>query len=294
MAWRVCDWCYSTLTIRNSDKKQELRVFVVNIVVNFVDEVDDNVDDEVGLRALTRLGRRAIRVTAETQSRIEAAASAPLRLRGRMEVAFEWGIVVERIGILGGTFNPIHIGHLLIAQRALESAGLDRVIFIPCHTPAHKGGGALAAPEDRLAMVRLAIAGNPAFEASDLEIERGGVSYAVDTILAFRERFPDREPHFIIGMDALRELHLWHRVNDLLALCPFLVLGRPGVAHPMSPAEISLPPPWPERLLANVVSGRLCEVSSREIRQRVAEGRSIRYLVPSAVEQFILDRGLYR
>lgn len=201
---------------------------------------------------------------------------------------------MERVGILGGTFNPVHIGHLLIAQRALEAAGLDRVILMPCHTPAHKGGGALATPEDRLAMVRLAIAGNPAFEANDLELERGGVSYAVDTMRAFRLRYPDREPHFIIGMDSLRELHLWYRVNELLTLCPFLVLGRPGVAHPLTSAEISLPPPWPERLLANVLPGRLCEVSSSEIRQRVAEGRSIRYLVPSAVEQFILDRGLYR
>lgn len=201
---------------------------------------------------------------------------------------------MERVGILGGTFNPIHIGHLLIAQQALEAAGLDRVIFLPSHTPVHKECVSLATPEDRLAMVRLAVADNPAFEANDLELERGGVSYAVDTMRAFRLRYPDREPHFIIGMDSLRELHLWYRVNELLALCPFLVLDRPGVAHPLTPAELPLPPPWPERLLASVLPGRLCEVSSSEIRRRVAEGRPIRYLVPSVVEQFILDRGLYR
>lgn len=202
---------------------------------------------------------------------------------------------MERIGILGGTFNPVHIGHLLVAQAVREACGLDRVALMPCCLPPHKASGAeLATAEDRLAMVRLAAAGDAALEVCTLEIERGGHSYAVDTVRAFKRLYPDREPHFIIGMDALRELHLWHRVGELLALCAFIVVERPGVPALMRADAIALPEPWPERLLANVVRGRLCDVSSREIRRRVAEGRPIRYLVPEPVLRFIEERGLYR
>ena len=201
---------------------------------------------------------------------------------------------MERIGILGGTFNPIHIGHLLAAQAVREACGLDRVALMPCHVPPHKGTGELASAADRLEMVRLAAAGDPALEVCTLEIERGGPSYAVDTVRAYRQMHPGREPHFIIGMDALRELHLWHRVEELLGLCPFIVVDRPGVCGVAQASEIPLPAPWPERLLARVVRGRLCEVSSREIRSRVAEGRAIRYLVPEPVSRFIDHRGLYR
>ena len=126
-----------------------------------------------------------------------------------------------------------------------------------------------------------------------LETERGGVSYAVDTMLAFRARYTDCEPHFIIGMDSLRELHLWYRVEELLRLTRFIVVDRPGVDRPVRPEELRLPAPWPERLLASVVRGRLCEVSSCEIRTRVAENRPIRYLVMPAVEQYIRRQGLY-
>jgi len=200
---------------------------------------------------------------------------------------------VERIGILGGTFNPVHIGHLLMAQTVRETCGLDRVLLLPCHTPPHKVCEALAPVADRLDMVHLAVAEDPTLEVCTLEADRGGVSYAVDTMTAFRKRYPDCEPHFIIGMDSLRELHLWHRVEELLQLCAFIVVDRPGIDRPVSPDELRLPAPWPERLLANVLHGRLCEVSSREIRKRVAENRTIRYLVTPAVEQYILRQRLY-
>ncbi len=199
----------------------------------------------------------------------------------------------NKIGILGGTFNPVHIGHLLMAQAVREACGLDRVLLMPCHTPPHKACGVLAAAEDRLAMVRLAVADDPGLGVCTLELERGGISYAVDTMTAFRARNPCCEPHFIVGMDSLRELHLWYRVQDLLQLCTFIVVERPGVDQPLAPAELRLPAPWPERLLANVIRGRRCEVSSREIRKRVAENRPIRYLVLPAVEQYILRQGLY-
>jgi nicotinate-nucleotide adenylyltransferase len=200
---------------------------------------------------------------------------------------------LQKIGILGGTFNPVHIGHLLIAQTVRETCGLDRVLLMPCHTPPHKACASLAPAADRLAMVRLAVADDPALEVSTLELDRGGISYAADTMAAFRAQHPACEPHFIIGMDSLRELHLWCRVEELLRLCAFIVVDRPGVDRPVSPDELRLPAPWPERLLSGVVRGRLCEVSSREIRKRVAESRTIRYLVMPAVEQYIFRQGLY-
>lgn len=200
---------------------------------------------------------------------------------------------MEEVGILGGTFNPVHIGHLLVAQTVREHCGLDRIVLMPCSAPPHKTPERLASAEDRLAMVRLAIEGDAGLEAGTLEVERGGVSYAVDTLRAFRARFPASRPHFIVGMDAVRELHLWRQVGELLTLCAFIVVHRPGTPSLARPDEIPLPPPWPARLLANTVEGRLCEVSSSEIRGRVADGLPIRYLVPPAVERYIGERRLY-
>ena len=200
---------------------------------------------------------------------------------------------MRKVGILGGTFNPVHIGHLLVAQTVRESCGLDRVVLMPCHTPPHKTCDVLAPVADRLAMVRLAIAGDPALDVCTLELERGGVSYAVDTMTAFRACYPDCEPHFIIGMDSLRELHLWYRVEALLQLCKFIVVDRPGIDRPIAANDLRLPLPWPEKLLGSVIPRRLCEVSSREIRKRVAENRTIRYLVMPAVEEYIFRQGLY-
>jgi len=201
---------------------------------------------------------------------------------------------MERVGILGGTFDPVHLGHLLLAQTVREQCGLDRVLLMPCCTPPHKACGTQATAEARLAMVRLAVADDPALGVCTLEFERGGISYAVDTLRAFRARQPDAEPFFIMGMDSLRELHLWHRVEELLTLCAFVIVERPGVDRPLAPGDLELPFPWPERLLGQVIRGRLCDISSREIRRRIASGLPIRYLVPPAVEAFIRERGLYR
>ncbi len=201
---------------------------------------------------------------------------------------------MRRIGILGGTFNPPHWGHLLLAQSALEARGLDMVYFMPCNVPPHKAQGRLAAACDRLEMTRLAIADNPFFAVADDEIRRGGVSYAVDTLRAWRERDPAAPPPlFIIGMDSLRELHLWREIGKLLTLCDFMPLERPGFEPPPLAADLRLPPPWGERLLAAVAPGRRCDISSREIRERVARARSIRYLVPEAVARYIAAHELY-
>lgn len=202
--------------------------------------------------------------------------------------------MTQRLGILGGTFNPIHMGHLLIAQSALEAHDLAKVVFIPCATPPHKRTPSLAPAANRMAMVNAAIAGDVRFESSDLEIARGGPSYAIDTVRVLRREHPDCELCFVIGSDSLRELHLWKDIAELLRLCRFLTVLRPGhepakVAEPMA----ALPDPWPQRLRADFVSGKQMDISSSEIRHRIAEGMSIRYLVPDAVEMYIAEHHLY-
>lgn len=200
----------------------------------------------------------------------------------------------NKIGILGGTFNPVHIGHLILAQSALETFDLSKVLFVPCALPPHKGATTLAAARHRLAMVESAIEGDLRFEVSGLEIQRGGVSYAIDTVRQLHRLYPKAKLHFIIGSDTLPELHLWKSVNDLLKLCTFITFGRPGRnTGPYRPVELQLPAPWAEQLLRNYSALRLVDVSSSDIRYRMAEGMSIRYLVPPAVEMYIAEHHLY-
>ncbi|MDA0577288.1 MAG: nicotinate-nucleotide adenylyltransferase [Verrucomicrobia bacterium] len=201
----------------------------------------------------------------------------------------------SRIGILGGTFNPIHVGHMILAQSALEAYELSSVIFMPCATPAHKGRQALLSGKHRLAMVERAIGWNPFFEVSDVELQRTGVSYAVDTVSVLTRQRPQAQLFFIIGTDTLLELHKWRSVYDLLALCRFITFGRPGPAlDALGAKSLNLDPPWPERLMKDVTAGRLLDVSSTDIRYRVAEGLSIRYLVPPEVEMYIAEHRLFR
>jgi nicotinate-nucleotide adenylyltransferase len=202
-----------------------------------------------------------------------------------------------RIGVLGGTFNPVHIGHLIVAQMAMERFELGRVLFVPSATPPHKNGCGLADGPHRLAMVQTAIEGDLHFEASDIEIQRGGRSFTIDTIRTLRERVPGAEWLFIIGADTLTELRLWREIETLLTLVRFVTLARPGTdlaALRANPDRLRLPPPWPERLLADVAEGRQVDISSSDIRHRLAEGMSIRYLVPPGVEMYITEHNLYR
>src|SRR6058998_1545633 len=133
-----------------------------------------------------------------------------------------------RIGILGGTFNPIHVGHLLIAQDAMEAARLDRVLFIPSATPPHKPLAGNVSAAHRLRMAKLAIAGDKRFAVDDLEIRRGGKSYSVDTLRELKRRYRRAEFYFIIGADSLSELHLWKDARRLVKLCRFIAVNRPG------------------------------------------------------------------
>lgn len=188
-----------------------------------------------------------------------------------------------RIGVLGGTFDPPHIGHLIVAQDAWSALGLDRVLFMPAAVPPHKRGRVSTPPEVRLAMVEAACADDPRFEASDLEIRRGGTSYTVDTLRALKERDPQGALFFLVGADQFRELHTWRSPLEIARLAELVALSRPG--FPIEEPRLELPY---RRLDVTCVG-----VSATEIRRRVAAGEPIRYLVPPAVEAIIRARGLY-
>ncbi len=186
-----------------------------------------------------------------------------------------------KLGILGGSLNPIHHGHLIIAERAAEAVGLDRVLFIPTAISPLKDGRRLASPADRLRMVRLAIRGNRRFGASDLEIRRGGVSYTVDTLRELKRR-TKADLHLILGADAARLLPRWKSIDVVKRLATFVLVSRPGHrVRAKMPKQHIVEVPW-------------LEISSTEIRDRVRRGLSIRYLVPEGVERHVRRRGLYR
>ncbi|MDD2456871.1 MAG: nicotinate-nucleotide adenylyltransferase [Kiritimatiellae bacterium] len=199
-----------------------------------------------------------------------------------------------KIGILGGSFNPVHLGHLLIGRAAAEAFGLDKVLLIPCAVSPFKLGDADLAPgADRLEMIRLSTEGDEVLEPSSIDLQRGGISYALDTVREVRSMFAGARVFFIMGMDSLRQLSHWHRALEMLELCDVITVMRPGVDAPVSAAELGFPPGVRERLMEGIIKGRLFDVSASEIRRRIADGRAIRYLVTSAAESYITARGLY-
>lgn len=184
-----------------------------------------------------------------------------------------------RLGILGGTFNPVHLGHLLLAECAREQCALDQVWLMPTALPPHKSSRGLIDPRHRLAMVRLAIRGHPAFRASDLELQLGGVSYTIRTIRALRRRFPKTRLFYLVGADMLAVT--WYQMGALRRLCTFVVADRPGGAVRRRSG------------LRRIVMPQV-DLASSMIRERVRRGRSVRYLVPDAVARYIAAHGLYR
>jgi nicotinate-nucleotide adenylyltransferase len=205
----------------------------------------------------------------------------------------------RRVGILGGTFDPIHYGHLLIAEQVLEALQLDRVVFVPAAMPPHKIDDAISPAADRAAMVRLAIAGNPLFSACEIELERPGPSYTVDTIAQLADEAArhgvDREFHFILSVEALAWLKTWHEPARLLELARLAVVARPGAPMPAGRRLGALLPGGVASLnRVESVETLLVAHSASDVRARVASGRSIRYLVPPAVEAYIRDHRLYR
>jgi nicotinate-nucleotide adenylyltransferase len=199
-------------------------------------------------------------------------------------------IVPGSLGILGGTFDPIHLGHLAIAEDAREALGLERVLFVPAATPPHKPDRVVTGAAHRLAMVELAIAGNPAFSVSRMELERGGLSYTVDTLEALRADGVVN-PWFILSSEALAGLSAWHEPDRLLGLCHLAVVPRSG--HPLIDRD------WLEARFpgrgdrVRFLPGPLLAISGSVVRRRAAAGRSVRYLVPDAVARYIADHALY-
>jgi nicotinate-nucleotide adenylyltransferase len=192
---------------------------------------------------------------------------------------------LRRLGVLGGTFDPIHAGHLAMARGVLAEFELDRILFVPAGAPWQKAG--FSAAEDRWMMTVLATAGDPRFEASRMEIDRKGPTYTVDTMAILRDfHGPGVELFFIAGVDAVLTLGTWHRVADLTGTADVIAVPRPG----FDAAALRPMGDWPRVRLASVDE---VDVSSTEIRRKVAEGRPIDELVPRAVAAYIRERGLY-
>ncbi|HHV15771.1 MAG TPA: nicotinate-nucleotide adenylyltransferase [Gelria sp.] len=199
----------------------------------------------------------------------------------------------DSIGIMGGTFDPVHYGHLIAAEFARHEFKLDSVIFMPAARPPHKEINEVLDSEHRYNMVKIAIRGNPALTISDLEMKRAGKSYTIDTVRYFLKHYSDSDIFFIMGADSLLTMHTWKDYQELSGLCRFVVATRPGyIIERSDPALKNLPSILWERMDFLPIPG--LDISSTNIRQRVAENRPIKYLLPLEVEQYILDKGLYR
>jgi nicotinate-nucleotide adenylyltransferase len=197
------------------------------------------------------------------------------------------------IGVLGGTFDPPHLGHLAAAQEAMEVCGLQRVLFLPSERNPLKLDRQMSPTPHRLAMTALAVAGNPSFELSQADIGGTGPSFTVDVLARLlAERAPSTELAFIGGMDILHELHLWREPLRLLQLARLIVIARPGHQH-VSPEQVDERLPGASRRIT-VVQTPGVAISSTELRQRAAAGRSMRYLVPDSVAAYVQEHRLYQ
>lgn len=186
----------------------------------------------------------------------------------------------QRIGLYGGTFNPVHTAHLMVADQVGHALRLNRVDFLPDAVPPHVDKKTAIDATDRVAMLRLAIQDNPLFGLELAEIQRGGVSYTYETVKQLKEAHPENDYYFIIGGDMVDYLPKWYRINDLLKIVNFVAVRRPGAKN-----ESQYPVIW--------VDVPEVQIASSDIRQRVAQGESIRYLVPTRVEQYIKEHDLY-
>lgn len=204
----------------------------------------------------------------------------------------------KRVGLLGGSFDPIHHGHLIIARAVAESLDLDRVLLLPSTRPPHKQPGSLIDAEHRCAMVRLAIQDEPLFEFSDVDVSRTAPTYTIDTIAQVRGQWGlDAELYWIIGADSLAELATWYRAGELADACHIVTAVRPGRAdidfeHPDISATFT--PEQITRLKQGILDTPMIDISSTQVRLRLKAMQSIRYLVPEAVCKYINDNGLYR
>ena len=200
-----------------------------------------------------------------------------------------------RIGVFGGTFDPVHLGHLILAEQCRDNAKLDQVLFVPALLPPHKQRQSLTSFAQRVEMLLLAISGHAPFRVDELEKERTGPSYTVDTVSQLQRQRPGDELCFIIGSDSLHDLPLWYQPRRILELATLLVVARADFpAFSAQELKESLKLGEDFALRYQVIEAPLITIASRDIRQRITEGRSVRYMVPRAVEVYIQQKGLYR
>ncbi|QVL34309.1 nicotinate-nucleotide adenylyltransferase [Telmatocola sphagniphila] len=198
-----------------------------------------------------------------------------------------------RIGIFGGTFDPIHLAHLLIAEQCREQARLEKILFIPSAVPPHKTLTNISSFSDRARMVELAIAGNSRFEIDLLESNRSGPSYTLDTLTELHASHPDWDIHFIIGADGILDLPGWHKPREILMKCQLCIVNRPGFPDVDIPALSRQLNTEIEDVKFSIVSVAQLDIASRDIRALHKKGASIRYMVPDSVRNWIVERGLY-
>jgi nicotinate-nucleotide adenylyltransferase len=191
-----------------------------------------------------------------------------------------------KIGIFGGTFNPPHLGHLIVAESVCEQLRCDTILFIPSANPPNKSETSVAAAADRLHMTRSAVEGNSRFAVSDIEAQRGGLSYTIDTVMALADIYTKASLSLIIGADNLLEFQTWKSPDEILSHVTLVAMTRPGYAVPQDHGKFSK--------IATFVNVPQINISGTEIRRKIKMGRSIRYLVPNVVEEYIRQRGLYK
>jgi nicotinate-nucleotide adenylyltransferase len=200
-----------------------------------------------------------------------------------------------RVGVFGGTFDPVHLAHLIIAEQCREQGHLDQVWFVPAARPPHKDEHSLTPFHHRVEMLALALAGHPAFRVEDLEKERPGLSYTVDTLQEFHRLRPETDLHLIIGADCLPDLPHWREPARIVELASLLIVARPGwIVWPAEQTRAALGVSGASSLRQQSVSVPLLDISSSDLRRRAAEGRSLRYLLPRAVDCYIAAHRLYR
>ena len=199
-----------------------------------------------------------------------------------------------RIGIFGGSFDPIHLGHLILAENCREQANLDQVWFMPCALSPHKSDGAHSTARQRVEMIELALSGHEAFVLSKLEIERGDVSYTVDTLTQIRETDPDAELFFLMGDDSLESFASWREPKKILELATPLVVNRPGSGNvDLSVLKNFVDEDRYQMFRSTTISSPRIEISSSQIREKVRAGKSIRFLVPRSVEKYVETQKLF-
>ena len=198
----------------------------------------------------------------------------------------------KKLGIMGGTFDPVHLGHLQTAKFIYEHLGLEKIIFVPAFIAPHKVGLEFAPAADRYRMTELATEPYHYFEVTDIELQRSGVSYTYDTVMELEARYPEYELYFIIGADAVPMLNTWHRIRELLAEVTFIAADRPGYGQTIDKVCEFFGEPAKNKII--LLDTPEVDISSTGIRERVRRGLSIKGLVPESVEKYILEEHLYQ